>query len=251
MYKLISKAVMQKIYLPIFSLLGVSVALLSSCKKSNNAPVPAGTNPSQTMYTATSAANVPIDSTYRIPWIALAYTPTGVYNVSDFGAIPTRTLSSKGDIGIPIPEVNNIVISVNRKLFVFTKQQGDLLTAEEPPFMFYLGYVQTTIRAINKQENAEIRIVVGAITPGIYVVKEVSFMFDAVGAFGPTWATYSTFNYNGGGYINVRTDERGHTVYVATKGTFDSVVGFRSGIIHAPDQLRISGAFNVGANTQL
>jgi hypothetical protein len=222
-----------------------SALLLASCKKNDSAPANSSALPAGTADVSVNATRSIIDTNFIIPLLASIKQPTGIYKVADFGKMPGIPLSRKGDNGIPVPVAGDMVIKVNNKTFTFSKwKNADQVMAQQNTIRYLPP--QLTISATDSKENVQIVVVVAYLTPGTYFIKEVLLTFDGVGIGGPpTLVTYSSLNYNGGGYINLHTINLGSSIYITTKGTFDALVGYRSGIWAGGDQMRISGAFNI------
>jgi hypothetical protein len=237
------KLTMHKIRLTTLLIIAVSSILLGSCKKADNTPADSST--AKTADANATATNLSTDTSIRVPLLASIKVPKGIYKVVDFGKMSGYPLNRKGNNGIAIPNSGDMVIKVNEKTFTFSKwQYADQVIAQQSTIRYMPA--QITISATDSKENAQIVVTVAYLTPGTYLIKEVLFTFDGVGIGGPpTLVTYSSLNYNGGGYINLQTVNLGSSIYITTKGTFDAVVGYRSGIWAGGDQMRISGAFDV------
>jgi hypothetical protein len=225
--------------------IAASTLLLASCKKDNNALAISDELLARTADLSANSTHSIIESGVNVPLLSSIKQPKGVYKVADFGRMPGTPLSRKGNNGIAIPNAGDMVIKVNDKTFTFSKwQYADQVIAQQSAIRYMPP--QITISATDSRENAQIIVVVGYLTPGTYLIKEVLFSFDGVGIGGPaTLVTYSSLNYQGGGYINLQTVKLGSSIYITTKGTFDAVVGYRSGVWAGADQMRISGAFDI------
>jgi hypothetical protein len=220
-----------------------SALLFASCKK-NDAPANSAL-PARATDVSGNATRSIIDTNFIVPLLASIKQPQGIYRVADFGKMPGIPLSRRGGNGIPIPDAGDMVIKVNNKTFTFSKWiYADQIIAQQNAIRYLPP--QITISATDSKDNAQIIVVVASVTPGTYFVKEVLFTFDGVGIGGPpTLVSYSSLNYNGGGYIHLQTVHLGSSIYITTSGTFDAVVGYRHGIWAGADQMRISGAFNI------